>query len=286
MTDGCPPGGPGKPAVGDEGHRFPQPHAADGGGGVEHLPHARAALGPLVADDHHIAGMDLLPINIGNGFLLGIVHPGGAFVDHHLRGHGGLLHHAAIRSQVALQNRDAAALGVGILQGTNDGGVQILDRGQVLRHGLSRAGEKAGVQQVLLGQLLHHRVNAAGPLQVLHKGVPRWGQMAQVGRPGGDGVGLVQVNGHPGLMGDGGQVEHGIGGAAQGHVHGLRIVEGRRRHDVPGPDVPPDQLHDLHARLLGQAAAGREGRGNGPVAGQSHANGLCQAVHGVGGIHP
>ena len=42
-----------------QGHALAQAHAADGGGGVEHLPHAGAALGPLVADDHHVAGHDL-----------------------------------------------------------------------------------------------------------------------------------------------------------------------------------------------------------------------------------
>ena len=35
-----------------------QTHAHDGRGGVQHLPHARAALGAFVADDHHVAGMN------------------------------------------------------------------------------------------------------------------------------------------------------------------------------------------------------------------------------------
>ena len=39
------------------------------------------------------------------------------------------------------------------------------------------------------------------------------------------------------FMGDGGQVEHGVGGTAQGHVNGLGVVEGGLGHDVPGTDV-------------------------------------------------
>ena len=109
--------------------------------------------------------------------------------------------------------------------------------------------------------------------------------MAQVGGLGADLVDHVQVQLHPGLVGDGGQVEHGVGGAAQGHVHRLRVVEGGGGHDIPGTDVLLDQLHDLHARVLGQAQAGGVDGGDGSVAPQGHSDGLGQAVHGVGGVH-
>ena len=46
VADGRAPGSTGEAAVGDEGHVLVQAHARDGGGGVEHLPHAGAALGP------------------------------------------------------------------------------------------------------------------------------------------------------------------------------------------------------------------------------------------------
>ena len=94
------------------------------------------------------------------------------------------------------------------------------------------------------------------PVQVLHIGVPGGGQVAQVGGLGGDLVGHIQGQLDAALVGDGGQVEHGVGGAAQGHVHRLGVVEGGGGHDVPGPDVLLHQFHDLHARVLGQPQPG------------------------------
>ena len=94
-----------------------------------------------------------------------------------------------------------------------------------------------GVQQALFGKLRHDGVDAARLLQILHVGVPGGGQMAQVGGLGGDLVGHVQIQLDAALMGDGGQMEHGVGGAAQRHVHGLGVVEGGGGHDVTGLDV-------------------------------------------------
>mgnify|MGYP007047224592 CR=1 FL=1 len=79
VADGGAAGSAGEAPVGDKGHRLAQTHAADGGGGVEHLPHTGAALGPLIADDYHVSGVDLLGIDVGDGLLLGVVHPGGAW---------------------------------------------------------------------------------------------------------------------------------------------------------------------------------------------------------------
>ena len=285
VADGGTPGGAGEAAVGDEGHGLAQAHAHDGGGGVEHLPHAGAALGALVADDHHVAGDDLAGVDGGDGLLLAVKHPGGAGVGHHLGGHGGALDHAALGGQVALEHGDAAVLGVGVVDGADDVRIPVLHPLQVLGHGPAGDRQHGGVQQALFRQLLHDGVHAAGALQILHEGVPGGGQVAQVGGLGGDRVGHVQIQLDAALVGDGGQVEHGVGGAAQGHVHRLGVVEGGGGHDVPGLDVPLDQLHDLHARVLGQPQAGRPHGGDGAVAPQAHADGLGEAVHGVGGVH-
>ena len=86
-------------------------------------------------------------------------------------------------------------------------------------------------------------------------------------------------------MGDGGQVQHGVGGAAQGHVHSLGVVESGLGHDIPGADVLLHQLYDLHARVLRQPQPGGINGRNGTVAPEGHTDGLRQAVHGVGGVH-
>ena len=206
-------------------------------------------------------------------------------MEHHLRGHGGALHHAALGGQVALEHGDAAVGGVGVLDGADQLRVAVDHALQVLGQGLSGAGEHAGVQQALLRQLLHDGVHAARALQILHIGIPGGGKMAQVGGFGGDLVGQIQIQLDAALVGDGGQVEHGVGGAAQGHVHCLGVVEGGGGHDVPGADVFRHQLHDLHTGMLGQAQPGRPHGRDGAVAPQAHTDGLGETVHGVGGIH-
>ena len=109
--------------------------------------------------------------------------------------------------------------------------------------------------------------------------------MAEVGSAGVEVVDVVQVDLNAALVGDGREMEHGVGGAAQGHIHDLCIVEGGLGHNVTGPNVLFQQLHHLHTCLLGQPDAGGVGGGNGAVAPETHADGFRQAVHGVCGIH-
>ena len=206
-------------------------------------------------------------------------------MDHHFRSHGGALYHAALRGQVAFQHGDAAVLGVGVLNGADEFRIPVLHALQVFGNRLSRAGDQGGIQKVLFRQLLHDGVDAARALQVLHVGIPGGGQVAEVGGPAGNLIGHVQVQRNAALVGDGGEVEHGVGGAAQGHVHGFGVVEGRFGHDIPGADVLFHQLHDLHARVLGQPQPGGPDGGDGAVAPEGHTDGLGEAVHGVGGVH-
>ncbi len=55
MADDEAVGSAGEAAVGHQGHVLAQPRPHDRRGGREHLGHAGAALGALIADDHHVA---------------------------------------------------------------------------------------------------------------------------------------------------------------------------------------------------------------------------------------
>ena len=44
--------------------------------GVEHLPHAGAAFGAFITDDHDVAGLDLTVENGGGGVLFRFKDPG------------------------------------------------------------------------------------------------------------------------------------------------------------------------------------------------------------------
>ena len=89
--------------------------ARNGGGGIQHLAHTRAAFGSFVADDHHIAFHDLSACDGRDGVLLAVKDAGRSLMHHHLRHYGRALHHSRIRSQVALQDGDSADLAVGII---------------------------------------------------------------------------------------------------------------------------------------------------------------------------
>ena len=56
----------------------PRPGALHGAGDGQHLPHARPALGALVADDHDVAGVDAPGQHGLEGGLLAVEHPGAA----------------------------------------------------------------------------------------------------------------------------------------------------------------------------------------------------------------
>ena len=132
---------------------------------------------------------------------------------------------------------------------------------------------------------MHDGIHAARLVELLHVGTAGRSQVAQVGGLHAHGVGDVEVDVDAALMGDGRQVQHGVGGAAQGHVHREGVLKSLLRHDVTRTNVALEHLHDGHARMLGQLQATRVHGGDGAVAAQAHTERLGEAVHGVGGVH-
>ncbi|CAN4018777.1 Glycerate dehydrogenase, partial [Dysosmobacter welbionis] len=221
----------------------------------------------------------------GDGVLLAVKHPGGTGVGQHLRGHGAALHHAAVGGQIAPEDLQSAGGGVGILDGPNGVVVEVLDPLNVLAHGLAGDGQAVQIQKTALGQLRLDSRDAAGRVQVRHVGGARRGQVAQVGGLLADLVEQGQVHRAARLLGDGQQVQHRVGGAAQGHVAGQGVADAAGVDDVPCADVPADHLHDGGAGPAAQLQPLAVHRGDGAVARQADADGLAQAVHGVGGVH-
>ena len=285
VADGCAAACAGEAAVGDEGHGLIQLHTGQSGGGVEHLAHTGAALGALVADDHHIARNDLACVDGCNGGLLAVEHAGRAGVLLHLGGHGTALDHAAVRSDVAPQDLQATGLGVGVLDGADGLFVQDVGTLDVLAQGLAGDGRHIQIQQALLGQLCLHGGDAACGIEVGHVGGACGGQMAEVGGPGTDLIEELQVDGHTSLVGNGQQMQDGIGGAAQRHIAGQCVADGALVDDLAGGDALVDHVHNGHTGVLCQLQALGVDCRNGAVAGQGNADGLAQAVHAVGGVH-
>ena len=107
-------------AVGQQRHFLVQAHAGDGRGGGEHLPHAGAALGAFVADDHDVAGLNAALQDGAGGLFFGLKDPGAPFIDQHLGVNRRLFDHRAVRRQVAPENGNAPLGVIGVGQGTDD----------------------------------------------------------------------------------------------------------------------------------------------------------------------
>src|SRR6185312_11068598 len=91
--------------------------------------HTGTALGALVADDDDVAVGDLLAEDLVDGLFLRLADDRGA-----LEGPDGLvdarrLHDAAVDRQVALEDRQAAVLGVGVLGGADAAVLGVLVEG-------------------------------------------------------------------------------------------------------------------------------------------------------------
>ena len=205
-------------------------------------------------------------------------------MDQHLRQHRTLFHHRTVRGQITIENGKATGLGIGILLRADDVLIPNNCLGDAIGpRAVHCAG--AGVDEPQFIQPLHHGAESAGVVQV-HQTVDACRiQLHQMGHGVGNGVDAPQVEGDPRLMADGGQVQHGVGGAAQGHVCGQAVSDGLFRDDVPGADVLSHQVHHPHTGVLGQKDPLAFHGGNGAVAGEAHAQQLRHAVHGVGGEH-
>ena len=287
MPDGRTVGAAGEAAVRKQGHVFAQSHAGDGRRGGEHFTHARPAAGAFITDDHGIAGFNFAVQNGAHGVFFRFKHAGCDIAAHHFRRHGGLLHHRALRGQRAAQNGNAALLGVGFGHGMDDifiqnTGVQLL---QVVAHGLAGDSHALQIDAALTGQFRHDSGNAAGAVQVHHVILAGGGKLAQIRRLAAHSIKNIQGKVQTGFPEHRGQVQHGVGGAAQRHIHSHGIGHGFFRHNVQRADAALEHFHHLHTGLFGQADTGRAVSGGGAVAGQGHAHGFRQTVHGIGGEH-
>src|SRR5690606_17518994 len=101
-------------AVGEQGAALAQTLGFEIAGRVQHFLHARPALGPLVADHHDIASLDLVAEDGLHRRVLAFVDAGAAFehVDRFVHARG--LHHAGVGRDVAAQDRQPAIAGIGV----------------------------------------------------------------------------------------------------------------------------------------------------------------------------
>ena len=146
-------------------------------------------------------------------------------------------------------------------------------------------GEAVAVEEPCVEQLLHDHRHAAHPVEVDHVVVAVGFGVGDVRNPGRHLVEVVEDQVDAGLGGDGQEVQHGVGGTAEGHDDGDGVLEGLLRQDLTRPDVEAQQLHDRGARGAGVVVATTVDRRRGRRSGQRHSEGLAHRRHGVGREH-
>ena len=277
--------GAGEPAVGDQGGGLGQAAAVEVLHGLVHLAHTGAALGALVADDHHMTVMDLTGQNGLLGGLLRVEADGLALEMMQALVERAGLGDAGVGSQIAPQHRHAAGIAEGIVQRVVDkarSGIEVLVVTDILRQRVGGDGHNVRLQH---GLEVFHQAGHAAVLIEIHDAVLAGGvHLGKLGRGVGEGVKLVQhLDAQLRLISDGSEVHDGVGGAAHGEA-GLDGISDRTvGDDLAGGDVLLHQLHDLHAGLLRLHHPNGRGGGSGAAVRQSHAHGLGQCAHGVGG---
>ena len=187
-----------------------------------------------------------------------------------------------------MQDRDPTGAVDRVVQRPQDLAVRVrrIDVGEVLRHGLARHREAVTVQQSRIQQRLHHHGHATDPVHIVHDVASEWLEVAQVRDAGGYAVEVGQREVDLGLMCDREQVQHRVGGAAEGHHHGDGVLERLLRHDLTGRNASAKQLDHGLARLVGEVVPPAIGRRRGCRSRKRHPHCFRNRGHRVRGVHP
>ena len=148
-------------------------------------------------------------------------------MDKHLRQHGGFLHHGAPGRQVAEQHGQPAGGAVGPIERPDDLVVAHRRRALILGRQVDAGdGRDRAVDEPGLAQPVQDGHDPARPVKVLHVLGARGRQLDQVGCAVGNLVEGLKLELDAGLVGDGHEVQHRVGRAAQRGVHGQRVARG------------------------------------------------------------
>ncbi|WP_166654839.1 hypothetical protein [Mycobacterium sp. BK086] len=274
-----------EPAVGHQQHVLAEARTLDGAGDREHLAHARAALGALVADDDHVAVSDGAVLESVECCPLTLENPCGAF--EHIGVEAGRLDHRALGSQRAVQDRDAAGRVDRIVHRAQHlaVGIRRLDVREVLGHGLARHGEAITVQEASVQQSFHHHRHTADLVDVLHHVATERLDVSQVRHLLPDPGEVRQRELDSCLGGDRQQMQHRVGGPAERHHHGDGVLERLLGEDVAGGDAAAQHLDNGLTGLARVLVAAAVDGDRGCAARQRHSQCLGRRGHRVGGVH-
>src|SRR5215472_9327278 len=210
MADAQPAGRTGKPSVGDERDLAAHALAIERRGGGEHLTHARAALGALVADDQHVALFELAHLYGRETRLLAVKTARRAGELELLQ--TGHFHNRTVRGEISLQTHHAAGREQRLVSGTDHVLVLVpFHPLEVLGHGAAGHRHAVAVHEAVLKQRLHQQRHPTSFEQVFGDITTARFQIRDIWCPFEDGGDVEQVELDPAFVGDRRQVQRAIG---------------------------------------------------------------------------
>ena len=87
-------------------------------------------------------------------------------------------------------------------------------------------------------------------VEILHMVLSCRGKAAQVGSAAAHFIYGMQIELHARFGGDGGQMERGVGGASQSHIHRQGVAECLFCHNDAGAQIALQEFHNRHSRLF------------------------------------
>ena len=217
---------------------------------------------------------------------------------HFLR-HGGVLDHRPLRGQVAPQNGDGALAADGVVVGTDDvplGQPGLFQQGpalviiptyaqfiKVFAHGF--AGDGHGVQVEDVPKLFHNGGHASGIVHIFRRPPARRANVQDIAGVLVDALEVVRVQSYAKFVGDGGQVQDGVGGAGYGGVNHDGVFKALLGDDIPGGDPGTGQLRRLAPGPVGHVPQFPAGGGQQGAARKGQPQRLAHYLHGARRAH-
>ena len=153
----------------------------------------------------------------------------------------------------------------------------------VLRHRKAGNGRQFAMHEG--AQLMHDSGHPAGVGEVLHEELARGLEVDQGGNRPGQAVEVVQFQLDTRAPGNGEQVDHSVGGTADGGEDDDGVLERRPGQEGRQGELLTDELDNPAAGQLGQAGTTRVSRRPAGAPGQLDAERLGHASHGRCGAH-
>ncbi len=275
----------GETPVGEQRHGLAQSCADDGRRHPEHLAHAGAALRPLVADHDHVARFDAAVLHGGESIFLAIEHAGRAAKLQQVV--PGDFDHAAFGREVALEDRQPAVRLEGLIQRPDDR----LPRSlfgllRFFADGLARDGHRVRVQVTAFKQPPGDELNAARIVEVARHKAPARLEVGNERGARADAVEVVNAQFDSGLVGNGEQMEDGVGRAAGGGDAGDGVFNGVAGQDLGGAEVTAEEFHHDLPGGKGKLVFFFNHRRGTVEAHRADAEELHDGGHGIGGELP